>query len=177
MEREWVRSSSSRPVAVVEEAGRPGRAAGKTEVVGVVGRPVAGKLAGQGVGEEAAGRKPGEEVEGVAGSWVEERKRRRPAGLEVVEVVGRPVEADIEAWVVAEVAESRQGVGACKWAEAQVVVVVEEPIGRQEPVRMRPECKGWAEEICTAPEDCTAAWAEWAERRMPDERGRAEGPE
>lgn len=56
-------------------------------------------------------------------------------------------------------------------------MVVEEPIGRQEPVRNRPECKGWAEEICTAPEDCTAALAEWAERRMPDERGRAKGPE
>jgi hypothetical protein len=98
-ERVWVRWSSSRPVVVVEEvAGRPEPAAGKTQVVQVVGRPVVGRPVELEVVEEV-GRPPVEleVVEEGAGNWVEEQKRKQP-GLEVVEGVGRPpVEADIEA--------------------------------------------------------------------------------
>jgi hypothetical protein len=37
-----------------------------------------------------------------------------------------------------------------------VAVVVEEPIGKQEPVRKQPGCMGSVEEICIEPEDCIA---------------------
>lgn len=35
-------------------------------------------------------------------------------------------------------------------------MVVEEPIGKQEPVRKQTECMGSVEEICIEPEDCIA---------------------
>ena len=36
------------------------------------------------------------------------------------------------------------------------MVVVEEPIGKQERVRKQPECMGSVEEICIEPGDCIA---------------------
>ena len=96
-ERVWVRWSSSRPVVAVEEvAGRPEPVAGKTQVVEVVGRPVVDKMVELEVVEEVGRPVELEVVEEVAGSWVEEQKRKQP-GLEGVEGVDRPpVEADIE---------------------------------------------------------------------------------
>lgn len=95
--RAWVRSSSFRPVVVVEEvADRPERVAGKTEVVVVVGRQVVDKMAELEV-VEVVGKMVEEVVEEVVGSLAEEQKRKQPATGEVVEVVDRPVGADIEA--------------------------------------------------------------------------------